>query len=564
MRVMDINMIRLMAQADEQHTTPYKGIQYHKVFRFNSWCHVLVIEAGAARYEVTKAGLKTVSQVQRETGANFVTNGGDYFGSGRSNGLHYVKGVQQSPQVDWQPFVNFTKDNAIQILESGKQYTSYNSLAGKRFIVLDGAISQRTSSAWYEKHPRTLYGVGARGQAVIAIIDGRQDNSITGHTEGVNLFDGARVLIEFGAVRGIDLDGGGSSTINQDGQTLNSPIDSGTIGKERAVGNHICIFLTGEVVDVELPPIETAGKKYIVVTAVRPRSAPSMFTISTAANLPVGTVFTGTESNGWVQMSDGRWVVMNWLGREYVKEHVVIAPGKAVYGQVLDKWMVDYNKNVFIADNLPMGVNSIPAVGQMAQLSTDKPVRITKQIAGWWYKLTQEVTPKDYPHDEIVKTLLNLTQGRKAFTNNTGWDEGGGNRIEHWSGEPQTGKREDMGLQYCFSSGSTYKIIGERRIAGKDCWVIEAMNALDPATLNITYKGNEHLFSVATSNSRSDRLNGYTVNPFPRLYNRTRENYSRVLVPLLANGRKELYIQKKYIRLLDAGETCPAYPYREP
>lgn len=249
---------------------------------------------------------------------------------------------------------------------------------------------------------------------------------------------------------------------------------------------------------------------------------------------------------------------------------ITVTPKYPVYGQVVDLWYDIYGQNVFDYGNYPQSVNSIPCVGQMAQLSNDTAVYVTKQISAWWYKLTQEVCPVNYPHDEIVKTLLNLTQGRKAFTNNTGWDAEGGNRREYWSGEPFTnGQKEDMALQHVWSSGSTYKIIGEINLPGKykECYRIEAFDAFDPATYTKTYKGNEWMFSIAASNSRANNAAGFISNPFPRLYNRgTPENnyrdFSRVLVPLIANHRREVYMPKFMMRILPEGSLIPAYPYR--
>lgn len=249
-----------------------------------------------------------------------------------------------------------------------------------------------------------------------------------------------------------------------------------------------------------------------------------------------------------------------------MKLSVRITHDPYVYGQVVDKWWDLFRVNVFDYDNIPLSVTSIPAVGQMVALHNDKPIQVTKQVADWWYKLTQEVSPKNYPHDEIVKTLLNLTQGRKAFTNNTGWDEKGGDRREYWSDRKGGSQKEDMGLQYVYSAGSTYRILRELTLYGRPCYAIAAFDAFDPSTYTKTYKGNEFMFTIATSNSRDPNIKpeGFRVNPFPRLYDRSIDNYSRVLVPLLANHRTELYIEKKYIKILPAGSTIPAYPYRNP
>lgn len=547
----------------------FTGVKYSKLFRFDSWVHALVIDKGAGEFNVTKGGRKTVSQVQRETGADIVINGSDYFSSGRSNGLHWVLGKFQSPQVDYQPFVNFTKTHLSEILPWNKWTVGYNSLSGKRYIVVDGKVSLRTSAAWYEEHPRTLVGVGANGETILVVADGRQDNLMTGFTQGLDLFEAAQVMVSLGAVTAIDLDGGGSSTMNVGGTTMNSPIDENIVGKERFVGNHITfksIDIAPPPVVVEPPPTNTNEAEYIVEIPVRPRPAPSMFSISTQPNLTQGLVFMGTESNGWVKIPTGYYVPLTWLGKTYVRKNVHVEPGAATFGITLDKWWVDYGKSIFEVMNVPPRFNSLPAAVQFVQLNGDKAVLITRSLANWWYKQQKAVCPPDYPHTELVKTLLNLTMGKKAFTNKIGWDEENGNRREYWSGEGEAGKKEDMGLLFVFTAGSTYKVIGEKRISGKECWVVEAMDALDPATLEVNYWEKPWLFTIATSNSRAPEVLPYKfiVNPFPRLYDRSLDNFSRVLVPLLVNGRKEMYVEKKYMKILPEGATIPAYPYREP
>lgn len=78
----------------------------------------------------------------------------------------------------------------------------------------------------YIAHPRTIAGICADGSVVIMIIDGRRP----WHSNGATLVDAAKLLLMHGAVRGLNLDGGGSSTFiieNEEGklQMLNHPAD---------------------------------------------------------------------------------------------------------------------------------------------------------------------------------------------------------------------------------------------------------------------------------------------------------------------------------------------------
>lgn len=83
------------------------------------------------------------------------------------------------------------------------------------------------------RHPRTAVGRTADGRVWYVVIDGRQATSV-----GATLRETAEVLRRWGCVDAINLDGGGSSTLNLFGATLNRP--SG--GQERAISNGILFF----------------------------------------------------------------------------------------------------------------------------------------------------------------------------------------------------------------------------------------------------------------------------------------------------------------------------------
>ena len=311
----------------EEHSTPFDGVEFHKVRRFNSHCHVAVIDPKGKQFLVTKFGLKTVSTVARQMGAQLVTNGGAYRGS-RAIGLHASRGRIYRNVLDYEPWLNLNQDNKPEIHPYNSRARKYNALAGKRIIVEGGQICRRTSAAWREVHPRTLAGVSANGKLILAVIDGRQGpNNI-----GVDLYDGALIMIEFGAQSAIDLDGGGSSAMWLKDKIVNTPIEDGIPGQERLVGTHVVMFVDG------FTPPPAPGGNYEVVIPVKPRKTPSMYQVDAKSNLPIGTTFNsettqvvteripplvGTDYTiTWVQMPDGYWVP-----KFYKKEYVVERSG---------------------------------------------------------------------------------------------------------------------------------------------------------------------------------------------------------------------------------------------
>lgn len=67
-------------------------------------------------------------------------------------------------------------------------------------------------------HPRTAAGIAADGSLILMVVDGRQSQS-----RGVSLTELAHMMRSIGAVRAINLDGGGSSAMVLNSTLLNRP-----------------------------------------------------------------------------------------------------------------------------------------------------------------------------------------------------------------------------------------------------------------------------------------------------------------------------------------------------
>lgn len=115
--------------------------------------------------------------------------------------------------------------------------------AGPR-LLSDGKAPPLTSEFATTPHPRTAFGISAsRERAWIVTIDGRQAGS-----KGMSLPDLAALFASLGAADAINLDGGGSTTLvmeDDDGtaKILNRPIQTGVVGKQRPVANHVLVFI---------------------------------------------------------------------------------------------------------------------------------------------------------------------------------------------------------------------------------------------------------------------------------------------------------------------------------
>jgi exopolysaccharide biosynthesis protein len=86
-----------------------------------------------------------------------------------------------------------------------------------------------------DRHPRTAIAKTLDGQLLIATVDGRQP----GVSVGMSLPELAELLLEFGALEAINLDGGGSTTMVVNGKLVNNPSDQ---TGERPVSDAILII----------------------------------------------------------------------------------------------------------------------------------------------------------------------------------------------------------------------------------------------------------------------------------------------------------------------------------
>lgn len=197
--------------------------------------------------ETTLAYVKRVN-AQIGINANFygidITTGNtDILSLAASNGNAY------SPWEGYLNGVNISSNNVATIISgTANTYNTdpsislYNAVSGNPLLVSNGnnvgKKSDDPNSANY-KAPRTAIGLGANNELLLFVADGRQP----GYSEGMTFGEVADVLIEFGAVDAINLDGGGSTTLafcQPSCALVNKP--SNFSGYPRPVGNNLAVF----------------------------------------------------------------------------------------------------------------------------------------------------------------------------------------------------------------------------------------------------------------------------------------------------------------------------------
>jgi len=159
----------------------------------------------------------------------------------KANGFAASRGTVYSPIKTVQPIIYITSRNQVIINEA--QNKPFNAVAGDRVVVQKGVTVKNLAAA--TPSPRTAIGVNKNGRwLILMVVDGRQ----AGYSEGVTFPELAELLISYGVYTGVNMDGGGSSTMiikGTDGNAriLNSPIDQNIPGKERTVANHLGLFI---------------------------------------------------------------------------------------------------------------------------------------------------------------------------------------------------------------------------------------------------------------------------------------------------------------------------------
>lgn len=198
-----------------------------------------------------------------------------------------------------------------------------SAVGGGPQIVRDGAPVFRageafTSTQLGQRAPRSAVGQRADGRVLLVAVDGRQP----GYSVGLTNFELAQALVRLGAVTGMALDGGGSTTMAFDGKLLSRP--SGPT--ERAIASALMFQYTGIFLPEPAPLVSPDGdgvddKQALSYRVARPSTATVTLTRpdGTAASTDSGTREPGsydvafppsqTEGTQAASVPEGRWTL---------------------------------------------------------------------------------------------------------------------------------------------------------------------------------------------------------------------------------------------------------------
>lgn len=256
---------RLVPRPTQQHL--FKGVEYIREVRREPRplvIHVIKVDlrAEGIRLFVTPGDPDNPLPVKARTTSDFLNTfdlqvaiNGDAFTPWHTNtildyyphrgdrvdptGFAASEGIIYSQDTNNEPTLYITADqNARFNAPTGK---IYNAISGTRLLLKEGQPAPGLDSS---PEPRSAVGLDQKNRTLIlVVVDGRQP----GYSEGVTLQELAEILESYGAYTAMNLDGGGSSTLVVEGplgmaRVLNSPINNGIPGRERAVANHLGIY----------------------------------------------------------------------------------------------------------------------------------------------------------------------------------------------------------------------------------------------------------------------------------------------------------------------------------
>jgi hypothetical protein len=251
----------------------YEGVTYRRIVRVfprPMVAHILEIDTKAKGIEFlvtppdsegeTPLQARTTSQFLEEFDLQIAINGDNFgpwwsrspadyyphvgdpvapFGFAASEGRVYS--IDDIEEVGVRPTLYINRRNVLSF--NNRPNRVHHAISGERMIVLKGAVVPDLDDK--ELDPRTAIGINRNGRYLyLVVVDGRQPL----YSEGATLVEIAELLMDQGAYAGMNMDGGGSSTMvfeGEDGKPviLNSPIDSLIPGRERPVGNHLGVYI---------------------------------------------------------------------------------------------------------------------------------------------------------------------------------------------------------------------------------------------------------------------------------------------------------------------------------
>ncbi len=261
--VLALALLAVPARAADAWTAPAPGVSVlerteggqHVVAAYVDLCEP-GMHARATKYEERR---QTTSDWAEDVGAVVAINGA-FFGYEDYDAIGWSIGDGETwpTAVDYDHYtaIAFDEYAAVEIFDADVPLPPEEAwremVPGDPLLLDDGVVVEEDCySHFCDRHPRTAVGLTAdEGTVLLVAVDGRSSTAA-----GMTRAELAALMLDLGAWRALNLDGGGSTTLWVDGVgVLNEPSD----GSQRVVASHLGFTITDETPCCVPTPVDGA------------------------------------------------------------------------------------------------------------------------------------------------------------------------------------------------------------------------------------------------------------------------------------------------------------------
>jgi len=243
-------------ESDSANSTPpisgaieiFRRVYYKKLVRSTPRVHTAHIvsvdlnDPGVDLVVTPPQGLgNTVSGFMTGFGLQLAVNGDEWLSWTNPKGLAVSEGALYSAASP-EPTIYITPSNQA-LVNGPRPSIIWDAISGSHTLVRSGEMNEKlkkcTKPDVYCQHlaPRTSLGITGDNRLILTVVQGTEGAL----RDALTLRELASLNLEFGVVKGICMDGGGSSTLAVDDYYFPKVVNSPSDGKERAVSNHLGI-----------------------------------------------------------------------------------------------------------------------------------------------------------------------------------------------------------------------------------------------------------------------------------------------------------------------------------
>ncbi len=226
----------------------FRNVFYKKIFRTSPRTHIIHVvsvdldDPGVDLVVTPPEGLgNTTSGFMAGFGLQLAINGDEWLSWTNPKGLAVSEGKLYSGQSA-EPTTYISASNQVWV-NGPRPEIIWDAISGSHTLVRSGEMNEKLKKCTkpdvycHNLAPRTSMGITADNRLILTVVEGR-----TGHLrDAMTLRELAQLNLEFGAIKAICMDGGGSSTLAVDDYGIPKVLNTPTDGNERAVSNHLGI-----------------------------------------------------------------------------------------------------------------------------------------------------------------------------------------------------------------------------------------------------------------------------------------------------------------------------------